>query len=69
METQEGGGFASPPPPFQVMWRWFSLTFFLSVVDRPPLFPFLLAFLVSFAASPFRDVGVGFEEPPLRLIF
>ena len=31
-------------------------------------FPFSLAFLVGFVASPLRDVGVGFEEPHLRLM-
>ena len=32
-------------------------------------FPFYLAFLVGFVASPFRGVGVGFEEPHLRHMF
>ena len=31
-----------PAPPFQVIWRWFSLTFFLSRTDGPPFFPFVL---------------------------
>ena len=32
-------------------------------------FPFFLAFLVGFVVSPFRRVGVGFEEPNLLLMF
>ena len=59
----------SPRPPFQVIWRWFSLTWFLSVDDRPPFFPPFLAFLVGFVASPLRGVGVGFEGPHLRHMF
>ena len=31
-----------PRPPFQVVWQWFSLTFFLSLADRPPFPPFFL---------------------------
>ena len=34
-----------------------------------PSFPFYLAFLVGFVASPFRGVGVGFDEPHLRYMF
>ena len=30
--------FSPRPPPFQVIWRWFSQTLFI----RPPFFPFLL---------------------------
>ena len=55
-------------PPFQVIRRWFSLTFFLSLTDRPPFFPLFLAFLVGFVVSPFRGVVVGFGEPHLRLM-
>ena len=32
-------------------------------------FPFYLAFLVGFVASPFRGLGVGFEQPHLRYMF
>ena len=32
--------FSHRRPPFQGIWRLFSLTFFLSLTDRPPLFPF-----------------------------
>ena len=32
-------------------------------------FPFYLALVVGFATSPFRGVGVGFEEPHLRHMF
>ena len=59
----------APPPPFQVIWRRFSLTLFLSLTDRSPFFPFFIEFLVGFVASPFRDAGVDFEEPRLRLMF
>ena len=59
----------SPRPPSQVIWRWFSSTLFLSLTDKPPFFPFFLAFLVGFVVSPFRDVGVGCVEPHLRLMF
>ena len=30
-----------PRHPFQVIWRWFSLTFFLSLTHRSPFFPLL----------------------------
>ena len=32
-------------------------------------FSLYLGFLVGFVASPFRVVGMGFEEPHLRLLF
>ena len=35
----------------------------------PLSFPFYLAFLVGFVASPCRRVGMGFEEPHLRRMF
>ena len=43
--------------------------FFLSLKVRLALFPFLFAFPVGFVASPFRGVGVGFDETRLRLGF
>ena len=58
-----------PVSPFQVIWRWFSLTFSCPVRTDSLSFPFFLAFLVGFVVSPFRGVGVGFEEPHLRHMF
>ena len=57
-----------PPPTFQVIWRWISLSFSPSRTDRLRLFPFICAFLVGFVVLPFRSVGVGSEEPHRRLM-
>ena len=42
---------------------------FLPLRARPCFLPLFLTNLVGFVASPFRGVGVGFEEPHLRLMF
>ena len=64
------GHVFDPPLPFQVIWRWFSTAFFSVPHGGAFLsFPFYLARLVGFVTSPFRGVGVGFEEPHLRLRF
>ena len=41
-----------------VSYGWASFPFF-----------YFLTFLRGFVASPFRDVGAGFDEPNLRLMF
>ena len=61
-------GTCSPRPPLLVTRRWFSLTVFPSLKDRPPFLPLVLPFLLGFVASPVRGVGVGFAEPYLGLI-
>jgi len=52
-------GTCSPRPPLLVTRRWFSLTVFPSLKDRPPFLPLVLPFLLGFVASPVRGVGVG----------
>ena len=42
---------------------------FLPLKTRPPFLSFSWTYLAGFVALPFRDVGVGFEEPHLRLMF
>ena len=59
----------APPSPCQVTWRWFSVTFFSRFRIGLRSFPCCLTFVVSFVASPFRGVGVGFEDPHLRRMF
>lgn len=49
-------------------WQWFSLTFFLFLTGRPPILPLSLVFFLGLVASLFRGVGVGFDEPHLRLV-
>ena len=58
-------------PSVQVIWRWLCLSFFFFCPLRLGLlyFPSNLALLVGFVSPPFRGVGVGFEEPHVRLMF
>ena len=55
----------SPRPPFQGTWRWFSLTFFLPLTDRPPFFPFFLGVPWRLRSLAAQRCGSGFEEPRL----
>ena len=41
----------------------------MSLRCRPSFLSLFLTYLVGFVASPFRGVGVDFEEPHLRLMF
>ena len=59
----------SPRPPFSGDMTMDCFAFFLSLADRPPFYPFSLAFLVGFIVLPFRGGGVSCEESHLRLIF
>ena len=56
----------SPRPPFQVIWRWFSWTLYLSLACRPLFFPFLLGVLFQLRILAVQSVGVGFVGPHLR---
>ena len=63
-------GTFSPRPPFQAIWRCgFPWRFCCPLGIGLLSFPFFLAFLVGFVVSPFKGVGVAFEEPNLRLVF
>ena len=42
---------------------------FLSFTARPSVLSYFLAYLAGFVTLPFKRVGVGFEEPHLRLMF
>ena len=56
------------PPPSRVTWRWFFVDdFFLPLEATLPFI--LFSYFAGFVALPFRGVGVGFEEPHLRLMF
>ena len=56
-----------PPPPTLAARRRF-LTVVCLIVSAFPSITFLRVF-PGFIAKPFRGVGVGFEEPHLRLMF
>ena len=57
------------PPPLRKICRWLSLSIYSSPLRLGlPFFLFHLASIVGFVALPFRGVGVGFEEPRLRLV-
>ena len=57
------------PPPLSGDMAVVFFEFSLSPTDKLALFPLFLAFRVGFVRSPFRRMGVGFEEPHLRLMF
>ena len=49
-----------PPPPLQVTWRWFFLTFFLTLMDRPRFFPFFLGVFGRLRSLAFQRCGSEF---------
>ena len=62
---------SSPSPPLGMEWRRPPLTILPFPIGKAFLSLSLSRFftyLVGFVASPFRGVGVGFEEPHLRLM-
>ena len=59
--------FVSPPPPHRRYAPGFARAVCLIRVSAFPSIPFLRVF-PGFIARPFRGVGVGFEDPHVRLM-
>ena len=54
------GTFSPRPPPVQVIWRWFSLTFILSLTGSPLFFPCFLVVPCRLRGLAVQRCGSGF---------
>ena len=52
--------YSRPAPPFQVIWRWFSLTFVLSLTDRRSFCPLFLDVSCRLGTLAVQRCGSGF---------